>query len=118
VGSLLLIVTIATQSALLLGGYVTPLSLFVPGFFITMSQGLSLSYAQAGAMATNPKLAGTAAGIGVFMQNFCGAAFAQLYGLLADGTVVPLTETTAVTVLCGLVAGVLPFVMARRARPA
>ena len=51
-----------------------------------MAQGLSLSYAQAGAMATNPKLAGTAAGVGVFMQNFCGAAFAQLYGFLADGT--------------------------------
>ena len=50
------------------------------------------------------------------MQNFCGAAFAQLYGLIADGTPVPLTETTAVTVLCGLVAGVLPFVMARKAR--
>jgi hypothetical protein len=52
------------------------------------------------------------------VQNFCGAAFAQLYGFIADGTVVPLTETTTITVLCGLVAGVLPFVMARRARPA
>jgi len=31
---------------------------------------------------------------------------------------VPLTETTTITVLCGLFAGVLPFVMARRARPA
>jgi hypothetical protein len=31
---------------------------------------------------------------------------------------VPLTETTAITVVCGLAAGVLPFVMARRARPA
>jgi DHA1 family bicyclomycin/chloramphenicol resistance-like MFS transporter len=67
-------------------------------------------------MATNTKLAGTAAGVGVFVQNFAGAAFAQLYGFIADGTVVPLTETTAVTVVCGLVAGVLPFVMARRAR--
>jgi DHA1 family bicyclomycin/chloramphenicol resistance-like MFS transporter len=69
-------------------------------------------------METNAKLAGTAAGVGVFVQNFCGAAFAQLYGFIADGTVVPLTETTAITVLCGLVAGVLPFAMARRARPA
>jgi DHA1 family bicyclomycin/chloramphenicol resistance-like MFS transporter len=92
--------------------------LFVPGFFITMAQGISLSYAQSGAMATNPKLAGTAAGVGVFMQNFCGAVFAQLYGLLADGTPVPLTETASISAVLGLVAGALPFVMARKARPA
>ncbi len=114
VGSLLLIVTIAVQSVFLLGGYVTPLSLFVPGFFITMSQGLSLSYAQAGAMATNPKLAGTAAGIGVFMQNFLGASFAQLYGFLADGTVTPLTEVTAICAVCGLCAAFVPFWRVRK----
>jgi DHA1 family bicyclomycin/chloramphenicol resistance-like MFS transporter len=118
VGSLLSLAAVTTQSSLLLAGMVTPLTLFVPGFFITMAQGLSLSYAQSGAMETNPKLAGTAAGLGVFVQNFCGAAFAQLYGFIADGTVVPLTETTAISVLCCLFVGVLPFVMARRARPA
>src|SRR6202795_4563691 len=117
-GSLLSLAAVTTQSSLLLAGMVTPLALFAPGFFITMAQGLSLSYAQADAMATNTRLAGTAAGLGVFVQNFCGAAFTQLYGFIADGTVVPLTETTAITVLCGLCAGVLPFVMARRARPA
>jgi DHA1 family bicyclomycin/chloramphenicol resistance-like MFS transporter len=116
-GSLLSLAAVTTQSSLLLAGLVTPLTLFAPGFFITMAQGLSLSYAQAGAMATNTRLAGTAAGVGVFVQNFCGAAFAQFYGFIADGTVVPLTETTAITALCGLLAGLLPFVMARRARP-
>jgi DHA1 family bicyclomycin/chloramphenicol resistance-like MFS transporter len=113
-GSLLLIVTVATQLAVLLSGYVTPLTLFVPGFFITMAQGLSLSYAQAGAMATNPRLAGTAAGIGVFVQNFLGAAFAQLYGLLADGTVAPLTVATAICAFCGLCAALVPFWMVRK----
>src|SRR5579864_5210566 len=117
-GSLLSLAAVAVQSSLLLGGVIAPLTLFAPGFFITMAQGLSLSYAQAGAMATSPKLAGTAAGVGVFVQNLCAALFAQLYGFVADGTVVPLTETTAITVLCGLVAGALPFLTARRARPA
>jgi MFS transporter, DHA1 family, multidrug resistance protein len=117
-GSILAVAAVTTQSSLLLSGYVTPLTLFAPGFFITMSQGISLSYAQAGAMATNTRLAGTAAGIGVFVQNFCGAAFAQLYGLLADGTPGPLTETTAITVLLCLFVGLLPFLMARRARSA
>jgi MFS transporter, DHA1 family, multidrug resistance protein len=117
-GSLILLAAVIAQSSLLLGRSVTPLTLFAPAFFLTMAQGISLPYAQAGAMATNPKLAGTAAGVGVFVQNFCGAAFAQLYGLLADGTVGPLTQTTAISVLAAAVAGVLPFLMARKPRPA
>ena len=116
-GSLVMAAAVVTQSSLLLSGRVVPLVLFAPGFFVTLAQGLSLPYAQSGAMATNVKLAGTAAGIGVFVQNFCGAAFAQLYGLFADGTVTPLMQTTAITALCGLIAGALPFVMARRAPP-
>jgi len=118
VGSLVSLAAVTTQSTLLLTGHVAPLTLFVPGFFITFAQGLSLSYAQAGAMAVNPKLAGTAAGIGVFVQNFCGAIFAQLYGLLADGTAVPLTETTALSAFLMVVVGVIPFAMARRGRSA
>lgn len=117
-GSLLALAAVATQSSLLLNGYVTPLTLFAPGFFITMAQGLSLSYAQAGAMATNPKLAGTAAGVGVFVQNFCGAVFAQLYGLLADGSPGPLTATTAISALLALGVGALPFLALRKAKPA
>ena len=96
-----------------LGDHVTPLAFFLPGFFITMAQGISLPYSQAGAMMTNPQLAGTAAGIGVFAQNFCGAAFAQLYGFLADGTTGPLMITTVVSAVLGLIAGVVPFAMAR-----
>ena len=116
-GSLVMAAAVVTQSSLMMIDRVVPLVLFAPGFFVTLAQGLSLPYAQSGAMATNVKLAGTAAGIGVFVQNFCGAAFAQLYGLLADGTVTPLMQTTAITALCGLIAGAVPFVMARRAPP-
>jgi DHA1 family bicyclomycin/chloramphenicol resistance-like MFS transporter len=117
-GSLLSLAAVTAQSSLLLRGHVTPLSLFVPGFFITMAQGISLSYAQAGAMATDSALAGTAAGIGVFVQNLCGAAFAQLYGMLADGTVVPLIETTAISASLGLIVGLIPFLLTRWLRSA
>jgi MFS transporter, DHA1 family, multidrug resistance protein len=116
-GSLLVFATVTAQSCVQLSGYVTPLTLFVPGFFISFAQGISLPYAQAGALATNPKLAGTAAGVGVFMQNFAGAAFAQLYGLLADGTVLPMAQTTAITGLLVLAAGATPFYIARRRIP-
>jgi DHA1 family bicyclomycin/chloramphenicol resistance-like MFS transporter len=96
-GSLVVLAAVAAQSSVLL-------------------RGISLSYAQAGAIATEPQLAGTAAGIGVFVHNFCGAAFAQLYGLLADGTARPLAQTTAISVLLALAAGLVPILMARRAR--
>jgi len=116
-GSVLSTAAVATQSVLLLSGHLTPLVLFAPGYFITLAQGISLSYAQSGAMETNPKLAGTAAGVGVFVQNFCGAAFAQLYGFVADGTPMPLVQVTAASALCGLIVGILPFFAARERRP-
>jgi DHA1 family bicyclomycin/chloramphenicol resistance-like MFS transporter len=87
----------------------TPLVLFVPGFFITMSQGISLPYGQAGAMGTVPQLSGTAAGIGVFSQHFCAAAFSQMLGFLADGTAVPMMITAALSASLGLIAGTVPF---------
>ena len=68
----------------------TPLGIFVPGFVMTLSQGLALPSAQSGAIAVDKDLAGTASGIGVFMQMFFGAAASQLTGLFADGTANPM----------------------------
>ena len=112
-GSILSLAAVAAQSGLFLSDHVTPLTFFLPGFFITMAQGISLPYSQTGAMATDPQLAGTAAGVGVFVQNFCGAAFAQLYGLLANGTPGPLMVTTSISALLGLVAGAVPLFLVR-----
>jgi DHA1 family bicyclomycin/chloramphenicol resistance-like MFS transporter len=90
IGASIAVVAVFVQSSVLLSGHITPLVLFLPGSFLTMAQGISLPYAQAGAMATAPRLAGTAAGIGVFAQNFLGAGFAQMYGLFADGSPTPM----------------------------
>lgn len=107
IGASITLVAVSVQSSLLLSGYLTPLVLFVPGAFMTFAQGLSLPFAQAGAMATVPKLAATAAGIGVFMQNFMGAGVAQIYGLLADGTPIPLLQITVVMATLGLLSALL-----------
>jgi DHA1 family bicyclomycin/chloramphenicol resistance-like MFS transporter len=116
-GAVLAMLTISVQALLLLNGIVTPLAIFVPGFFLTISQGIALPYAQVGAMAAIPALAGTAAGIGVFMQNFCGGVFTQIYGLLADGTPRPMVLVASLSALFGLVAGALPYRLRRRGRP-
>jgi DHA1 family bicyclomycin/chloramphenicol resistance-like MFS transporter len=115
-GCVLSMLTISVQAALLLSGVVAPWTLFLPGFFLTFSQGIALPYAQVGAMGTIPRLAGTAAGVGVFMQNIGAALFTQLYGFVADGTPTPMVAVVALSGFLGLVAGVLPWLYKERRR--
>ncbi len=115
-GSILALATVVVQAVVVLNGMVVSATLFIPGFFITMAQGISMPYAQVGAMAEIPRYAGTAAGIGVFMQNFCAAVFSQLYGVFADGTARPMVM---IAVLCGLltlIAGTVPILTKRFGR--
>jgi len=112
-GSMLALATVTVQAIVLTSGWVTPLAFFLPGTFITMAQGIAMPYAQVGAMAEIPRFAGTAAGVGVFMQNFGAAVFSQLYGILADGTPRPMIM---IAVLCGiltLISGAVPFLQKR-----
>jgi DHA1 family bicyclomycin/chloramphenicol resistance-like MFS transporter len=113
-GSVLALVTVAVQAYVLTHGVVLPLAFFLPGTFITMAQGIAMPYAQAGAMNEIPRYAGTASGVGVFMQNFWAAVFAQFYGVLADGTPLPMV---GIELLCGvliLAVGVVPYALKRR----
>jgi DHA1 family bicyclomycin/chloramphenicol resistance-like MFS transporter len=116
-GSVLLTATIIIQAVLLLSGHITPITIFVPAFFITMSQGIALPFGQAEAIATVPRLAGTASGVGVFMQNFCGASFAQIYGVVADGTPGPMMATAAASAFLCLLVGGFPYFSARWKAP-
>jgi DHA1 family bicyclomycin/chloramphenicol resistance-like MFS transporter len=65
-------------------------------------------------MGTVPRLAGTAAGIGAFVQQVLGAAFAQLYGLIADGTPRPMIVATVLCSALGVAAGAAAFVLSRQ----
>jgi DHA1 family bicyclomycin/chloramphenicol resistance-like MFS transporter len=71
-------------------GGVSMAALYIPGIFVSLAQGLSMPYAQAGAMAVDTELAGSASGAVVFSQFFGPAALQQLTGLLADGSWVPM----------------------------
>ena len=112
-GGLMAFASVSGQALVLSYGWVTPLAFFIPGTFITMAQGIAMPYAQVGAMAEIPRFAGTAAGVGVFMQNFGAAVFAQLYGVLADGTPRPMIM---IAVLCGfltLITAAIPILQKR-----
>jgi len=115
-GSALMSLAIAGQAVVILSGHVVPLALYVPGFLVTFSQGLAFPNAQTGAMRVVPHAAGTAAGLGVFFQSLLGAAGAQAFTLLADGTPTPLVITAVTGAICTLGAGIVPFALARRAR--
>jgi DHA1 family bicyclomycin/chloramphenicol resistance-like MFS transporter len=112
-GGLLAFASVLGQALVLSYGWVVPLAFFVPGTFITMAQGIAMPYAQVGAMAEIPRFAGTAAGVGVFMQNFGAAVFSQLYGIFADGSPRPMIM---IAVLCGfltLITAAIPILQKR-----
>jgi DHA1 family bicyclomycin/chloramphenicol resistance-like MFS transporter len=115
-GAVMNAAAVAAECAWLMAGSTMPLALFLPGMFMTMGQGISMPYAQAGSMATIPRLAGTAAGVGVFMQFFLGAAFAQAYGMFADGTPTPMIAVIALGAALSLFTGAMPMWLAARNR--
>jgi DHA1 family bicyclomycin/chloramphenicol resistance-like MFS transporter len=96
------------NGALLVGwlyfGGVSMAALYIPGMFVSLAQGLSMPYAQAGAMAVDTDLAGSASGAVVFSQFFWPAALQQLTGLLADGTWVPMATVHFAAVTGSLLA--------------
>ena len=97
------------NGALLIGwlyfGGVSMAALYIPGVFVSLAQGLSMPYAQAGAMAVDHELAGSASGAVVFSQFFWPAALQELTGLLADGTWVPMAAVHFAAVAGALLTG-------------
>jgi DHA1 family bicyclomycin/chloramphenicol resistance-like MFS transporter len=112
-GSILTLASVTTQAVVLSYGFVVPLAFFLPGTFVTMAQGIAMPYAQVGSMAEIPRFAGTAAGVGVFMQNFCAAVFSQLYGLFADGTPQPMVIIAVLGGVLTLLTGAIPILQKR-----
>ncbi len=115
-GASILIVTAATQATLVAVDFVTPLVVFLPGFFVTFAQGIALPNSQSGAIIAAGQLAGTGAGIGVFMQLFAAAAFIQFYGLIADGTPTPMAIAVTASAALSFGFGIAPALLRRRGK--
>lgn len=116
-GSIMLAVVIGGMVAAVLLGLVVPLTFFIPGSLISIAQGIALPNAQAGAIRVIPELAGTAAGIGVFLQMFCAGLFSQIYGLFADGTPGPMLVIVSIAASFTLLSGIAAFTLSRAKRP-
>jgi DHA1 family bicyclomycin/chloramphenicol resistance-like MFS transporter len=108
-GSIINGVACAIQSVTILSGYLVPAIIFLPGGLMTFGQGIGIASAQVGAMRVVPSLSGTAAGIGASMPLLLGAAFSQLYSLLADGTPIPMVITVSIGSVLALAAGIASY---------
>lgn len=102
-GAVAILIAFAAADAL------SPAALFVTGGLTTFAGGVGLSNAQAGAIRLAGNRAGTAAGIGNFLQMFCGAILTQAFGIFADGTIVPFVGVVAFAALLSLVAGLVAY---------
>ena len=79
-----------TAFALMGAGFWTPWALFLPTSFAGFAQGLAMPNAQAAFVSVDPQAAGTASGLGGFLQMGLAAVVAQIVGSIQDGTPYPM----------------------------
>ncbi|MEQ9643543.1 MAG: multidrug effflux MFS transporter [Alphaproteobacteria bacterium] len=90
-GALVGVVGAVGGLALIVAGLFSPIVLFAPAMVLSVSHGLSMANAQAGAMNVEPAMAGTASGLTGFLQMAVSAAAAQIVGLLPTDTPIPMS---------------------------
>lgn len=109
-GNLMLLAAIAAIAAFFAAGYIHPLSLFGPIFFVGIANGICLPSSIAGAVSVRPDLAGAASGLAGSMQIGFGAIASALVGWLLSGvlwpgTIWPLVLIMALACVATLISG-------------
>ena len=118
IGSIITVLGAVMLVGLTVGFGLTTLGLFVPFAILSLGQGLVMPHSQAGAIAQEPALTGTASGIVVFLQLLFAAMFSQLVSVLSDGTAIPMMSVVSVCAILGLACGLGAVLLARRDRAA
>ncbi len=102
IGSVLAVVIGFVMVALVLSGEWTVWTIFLPGTGMAFANGLIMPNAQASAVSINPRIAGSASGLMSFLQMAVGAVFAQLAGVVQDGTPIPMVVLVTIASTLGL----------------
>ena len=89
-GSFIALLGPLLQCFIYLNFYFGPLSFFAPMFFVGLGQGLIVPNAAAGIVSVNPKLAGSASGLGATIQVMIGGLLAYITGYIISMFVTPL----------------------------
>ncbi len=114
-GSGLAVVFGAVMVALVLAGEWTVWAIFLPGAGMAFANGMIMPNAQAAAVSINPRIAGSASGLVSFVQMTTGAVFAQLAGVVQDGTPVPMVILVTAAAVLGFASIVILPRLGRRA---
>lgn len=102
-GSVLSVAFGVLMVTLALAGEWTVWAIFLPGTGMAFANGLIMPNAQAAAVSINPRIAGSASGLMSFLQMSTGAAFAQVVGVMQDGTPLPTVIVVTAASVLGLV---------------
>ena len=113
-GSLVMVTGTFTQVGLLFNQLVTPLTIFLPGYFAILAQGIALPSAQSGAVNAAGPLAGTASGIGVFIRLIYASVSTQIYGHVADRAPYPMAVVVTIFSLLTRAIGAIPYLARKR----
>ncbi|MBA5776626.1 multidrug effflux MFS transporter [Stappia sp. F7233] len=109
-GNLVLLMAIGLIGLLFSAGFLHPLSLFGPVFFVGLANGICLPSSIAGAVSIRPELAGAASGLAGSLQIGFGAITSALVGWLLSGvlwpgTVWPVIMMMAIMAVLTLISG-------------
>ena len=116
IGSTLAVAFGIVMVALIIAGEWSAWAIFVPGAGMAFANGLIMPNAQAAAVSINPRIAGSASGLVSFLQMTTGAVFAQVAGVVQDGTPIPMVIVVVLAAVLGFVSiVVLPRLGRRRA---
>ena len=118
IGSIISVLGVVMLVGSTVGFGLTTLGLFVPFAILALGQGLVMPHSQAGAIAQEPALTGTASGIVVFLQLLFTAMFSQLVSVLSDGTAIPMMFVVSVCSILAMACGLGAVLLVRRDRPA
>lgn len=93
--------------AILLAGIWTPMAIFLPTTLGAFAQGLAMPNSQAAFVNVDPQAAGTASGLGGFLQMGMAALAAQLVGSIQNGTPYPMALGMTFCALAALAAALV-----------
>jgi len=113
-GSILSLVSIFCTVILIAMGHWQPWAIFGPAVFVAIGNGMSMPNSQAGAVSVDPKVAGTASGLSMFMQMMTAAITAQAVGSMTNGTPYPTVGFMLFCAVAALIAIAIPLLNGRR----
>jgi DHA1 family bicyclomycin/chloramphenicol resistance-like MFS transporter len=101
-GTLVTLASVAGMAVTFVMGFLHPVALFGPMFFIGLGNGLVLPSGIAGAVSVKPEVAGAAAGLSGSLQIGFGALVAPVVGATLSVTIWPLITIMAICALFAL----------------